>query len=93
MYVVNHHENCGEYRYCPERHGEVVSLRGSCSGQDGLRFSRRGAKIRMGYFFRIFVLLVHRVRERIRKVSGREFLTGRGYRSQVLRREICCARL
>ena len=93
MYIVNHQEPCGEYRYCPERHSEVVSLRGHSSVQDGLRFSIKGTKIRVGFFIRIAVMLGHRIRERVKKVCRRQRLTRMGYCSQEIRRAICCARL
>jgi hypothetical protein len=94
MYVVNHQEHCGEYRYCPERHEAVVSLRGHAGlGQDGLHFSIKGIAVRVGYFIRIAVMVGRQIRERIPVLFRRYRLGRMGYRPQEIRRAICCARL
>lgn len=93
MRIVNHQEHCGEYRYCPGQDVQTVSLRGECSGQDGLRFSIKGAKIRMGYFFRVAGMLGRRVRERIAGMCHRYRVHKTGYHPQDIQRVLCCARL
>ena len=94
MYIVNHQEHCGEYRYCPERHETVVSLRGHDGlGLDGLRFSISGMRIRVGFFVRIAGLLGRRVREKIGALCRWSIQRRKGYRPQEIRRAICCARL
>lgn len=82
-----------EYRYCPERACEVVSLRGSCAGAGGLRFTIRCAKIRLGYFFRVFGLIGKAVRRRAAGLRRTERRMEAGYRSADIRRALCCARL
>lgn len=93
MYIVNHQEHCGEYRYCPERHAETVSLGGHSCGQDGLRFSIRGAKIRMGYFFRISGMIGRAIRKRVVQLSRRYRIRDWGHRPHEMQRVLCCARL
>ena len=83
----------GKYRYCPERAGEVVSLRGSCAGMGGLRFSVRGAKIRIGYFFRVFGLIGKSVRRSAAGAMRYFYVPSMGYRSLDIRQAACCARL
>ena len=84
----------GEYRYCPERAGEVVSLRGTCAGAGGLRFSVKGAKIRIGYFFRVFGLIGKAVRRRAAGLRRMERRMAVGCRTAAdIRRALCCARL
>jgi len=81
-----------EYRYCPERACEV-SLRGSCAGVGGLRFTIRGAKIRLGYFFRVFGMIGKSVRRCVAGLRQRFEERKAGYRSLDIRRAACRARL
>ena len=86
--------NHSEYRYCPERACEAVSLRGTCAGAGGLRFSIRGAKIRLGYFFRVFGLIGKAVRRRAAGLRRMERRIAADCRTAAdIRRALCCARL
>ena len=93
--LSNANQNTAEdLRYCPERAGEVVSLRGSCAGAGGLRFSVKGAKIRIGYFFRVFGLIGKAVRRRAAGLRRMERRMTFGCRTAAdIRRALCCARL
>ena len=91
MQNANHHSS-GEYRYCPERTCEV-SLRGSCAGVGGLRFTIKGAKIRIGYFFRVFGMIGKSVRRCVAGLRQRFEERKAGYRSLDIRRAACRARL
>ena len=93
MYIVNHQEHCGEYRYCPERHSEVVSLRGHSSVQDGLRFSIKASSIRVGYFIWIAGMLGRVIRNGITALCRKYRVNKMGYRPQSVQRVFCCARL